>query len=190
MGELVYDGFNKIEIIDCEVKGKMVKREKLHINDAVAGLVYDCEERMCLVEQFRPVPGKMSYEIPAGVMDKGKNPRDTLMEELSEECDLHIKDLVDFYSGDIAKYRMLSGSSDSVMTIYEICVVPQFDKNGKLLKEKPVDDVDVSSVHWCTLEEVEKLIHTGSIADGKTIIAYYHFKDMIMKLRRDAAGVY
>lgn len=165
MTELVYDGFNKIEIIEAEIKGKKVKRERLIKKSAVACILIDDKNRMGLVSQFRPTIGEQTWELPAGVMDKDLAPIEVLLEELEEECEITSKDITEISMTPIHEYHDSIGTSDATIQLYVIKVKNQSDRK--------VDDADVDELKWFTTQEVSHMINEKEIKDGKTIIGFY-----------------
>lgn len=172
MKTYLFDGFHKISEVEATIKGNKVKREKLHLKSAVAGLVIDENNRMALVTQYRPTIGKTIKEIPAGVLDKkGLTPLETLLEELEEECEINKDEIISINEKPIYEYYMIVGSSDALISIYEIRVKTQ--------ENKLVDDSEVECVEWLTAEEVERYINEGLSPDPKTIVSYQYFKSMM-----------
>lgn len=170
----VYDGFNKIDIIEVEMKGRLVKREKLILPDAVAGLVVNQNGEMAIVHQFRPSIASNSMEIPAGILDKKLTNVQILHEELYEECGIDPSDIVYTSPKPIDKYYINIGSSDAVIELYLVRV-----KNVKAKRVK-VKDPDVDFVSWKTLAEMQELSDNGKLRDPKTIIAFNFFKEMML----------
>lgn len=169
----LYDGFNKIEEIEAVVKGKKVKREKLILHGAVAALVTNEHNEMLLVKQFRPIIGENVFEIPAGIMDKNKSEKETLIEELMEECNVSPNDIVEFIDKPIRKYRILINSSDAILSLYKVKVE---NSTNKVIY---VEDNDVDFAEWFTLEEVDQKISSFEIQDPKTIIAFEYLKNSL-----------
>ena len=66
--------------------------ELVEVHDSVAILLVDREkEAFVVVKQFRPpvylkANGGFTYELCAGILDKGKTPEETALEEVDEEC--------------------------------------------------------------------------------------------------------
>lgn len=170
--KLVYNGFHKVYQVDANVKGKQVKREKIMIKSAVAGIVIDENNRIGLVSQYRPVVERQTFELPAGLQDKeGLIPLEVLIEELEEECEIHPSEILSASETPVHEYYMVIGSSDASIQLYEIRVKAQSDKQ--------VNDADVDEVRWVTHQEMEQMIQEGLICDGKTIVAYYFLKSKL-----------
>lgn len=171
MKKYLYNGFHKIEEVVTELKGKQVKREKLLIKSAVGGCVIDEKGRIALVTQFRPTANFLAKEIPAGVLDKdGLTPTEVLIEELLEECEIQHEDVISVDEVPFHEYFLIIGSSDAKITLHEIHVKEQAQQFKK------VEDADVDSVEWVTLETFEQYINEGLIQDPKTLLSYYHAK--------------
>lgn len=164
---VVYDGFHQIIQFETEVKGKTVKRELLVAKSAVAGIVIDEHSRIGLVKQYRPVVQRYTKEIPAGVLDKeGLTPMEVLIEELMEECEIPKEDILFIQKTTLPDYFMWIGSSNATLSMYEVHVKTQINKQ--------VYDNEVEEVEWVTLEEMKALIENGEICDNKSILAYYY----------------
>lgn len=166
--ELVYDGFLKIALVETEIKGNKVMREKLIFKDVVSALVVDAKDRMGLVLQFRPTAGEHLWEIPAGLMDKPHlTQKETLLEELEEECEIAKGDIIIVNPKPIYSYFIMPGSSDAKNYIYFVSVTEQTDKK--------VADVDVEEVRWFTKGEILSMLLNGDIQDSKTTLMANYF---------------
>lgn len=170
--KVIFDRFHKIVLVEAEMKGKMVTRERLILKNAVAAIVIDAKNRIGLVSQFRPTINDRIWELPAGVLDKPHlTPIETLLEELEEECAIPPEQVLFATEEPVRDYYSLVGSSDSKIALYVIRVTEQSDK--------VVEDADVDEVKWFTLEEISALEGAGEIVDGKTLLGYHIFKEII-----------
>lgn len=172
---VVYRGFHTIELITALIKGKLVKRERLAIQDSVGALVIDASGKVGLVLQHRPTVGKKLWEIPAGIMDKsGLTHIETILEELEEECEIKKEQLITVNETPIEEYYMMAGSSPAKMRIFEIHVASQTDK--------VVEDADVEEVRWFTRDEIITLLRNGGIEDSKSKLAIQHhlYRDVLL----------
>lgn len=168
--KLLYDGWLKIYQVKMMIKGKLVDRELLIMKDAVGAVITDERGHIGLVEQSRPGIDKKLFEIPAGVLDKeGLSPKEVLIEELEEECELTLDEILFFNDKPIHSYLMSAGCSKSIMQLFRVKVKQQPN-------EKIVEDVDVERVVWVSLADFERMIETGQVMDNKTILAYYILK--------------
>lgn len=165
-GKFLYEGFHKIEEVYSEIKEKRVKREKLHLPSAVGALVIDEDDKIALVKQYRPTVESYTKEIPAGILDKGKSNKQTLLEELEEECEIKVEDIIHFNDKPFSRYLIVTGSSDAEMLIYTVRVKRQEDKAIE-------DDNDVEAVEWVTLAEFKDYIDTSKVLGSKELLAYH-----------------
>lgn len=170
---LKYDGFHKIEQLEIMMKGRKRIIEKVGIKSAVAALVLDANDKIGIVQQFRPCVNKITYEIPAGLMDKeGKDDIQVLIEELEEECNISVDEINFFLTEPIAEYYTVIGSSDAVMRIY-------FVKLHTSQRNKLINDAEVDKVIWLNIDELDSLMNDTKIKDSKTLMAYNWLSDRI-----------
>lgn len=164
--KIVYNGFHKVAVLETEMKGKKVQREQLLVKSAVAAIVTDDEGKIGLVTQYRPIIGKHTKEIPAGLIDKeGLTPEEILIEELYEECGIEKNEILSIEPTEIPPYFMMGGSSDATLTIFRVKVTKQCNKI--------VEDADVDEVEWVDLATYKNYLDQRIISDGKGVIAYY-----------------
>lgn len=99
----VYDGYTKIDealIEDTLENGKAstYMRQKVVRPDAVAGLIYNVDtESIVLTKQHRypTQTGRRNgfiYEVPAGKIDSGEDPKEAFMRECFEEVGYRLKE--------------------------------------------------------------------------------------------------
>lgn len=163
--DYLYQGW--LKVFRRQRKGR--NYEILESPNAVAALLVDDQERVLLVEQYRPAVEKMTWEIPAGCLDKsGMSPVEVLVEEIEEECAMHIgaEELQP-----LTTYIPQIGHNYSRMQIF-VSRVPQ-----PLVVEQTVDDVDVERIRWWPMQELKQAIEEGKILDVKTVLAYYCYRD-------------
>ncbi|GAB2463999.1 ADP-ribose pyrophosphatase [Conyzicola lurida] len=82
--------------------GSQITREYIDHTGAVAVLVLDDEDRVCLIRQYRHPIATREWELPAGLLDfAGESALSAAQRELAEEVDLVAADwalLVDFHT--------------------------------------------------------------------------------------------
>lgn len=169
--KILYSGFHSIEKIEPVIKGEKRIIERIRMNDAVAAIMTDADGKIGLVRQYRPCVEEITYELPAGMMDKpGKTAKEVLMEELEEECEISRQNVDYFSEYPLHTYYMLCGSTNAVISIYRIRLSSK--EQSKLVK-----DSDVESVEWFTLHQFENLVQQDGIKDAKTLMAYLFLKN-------------
>jgi ADP-ribose pyrophosphatase len=65
--------------------GSTATRDIVHPPDAVAVVPLDDAGNIYLVRQYRPALGRILYELPAGIIDRGESPARTARRECQEE---------------------------------------------------------------------------------------------------------
>jgi ADP-ribose pyrophosphatase len=140
-----------------QTSGRATIREVvLHPGGVTAVPVLD-DGRILLIRQFRYPIGKYILELPAGKLDSGQPPQETVARELEEETG---------YKAGILTYETTfyttPGISDEAIHFFiarELTPCPQRLEEGEHIM------VESYSVDEC----MEKM-KTGEIADGKTIL--------------------
>jgi ADP-ribose pyrophosphatase len=123
-----------------------------------ACVLYVENNSVLLVKQYRYAYGEMLYEIPAGKLEQGEEPKWTAIRELEEEAGIKTTDVellfIDYPS---------PGYTNEKIYIYEA-------KNGVKTTQR-LDDGEFLAVEYIPLERVKEMLYNGEIKDGKTVIA-------------------
>lgn len=169
--KLVYDGY--VQIYDCEREnnGVIENFTKVALRGASAGIVINEDGKMALVSQYRIILGNNTLEIPAGTLDKNISTKETIIEELEEECGITRDDILEISEEPILTYNIIENMSDGKMHLFLIKV--------KNKDTKPKEEDDVEEVNFYSLEEIDELIKARKITDPKTLIAFFLYKDTI-----------
>ena len=162
--EQIYQGRAVNIRVDTVEKGsgKKTTREVVEHPDCVAVVPLDGQGNVLLVRQFRHPVGKFLLEIPAGGIDPGEEPVDSVRRELQEEIGYFphkIEKLGGFYS--VPGYG----------TEYLHCFVATDLVPSRLVAED-TDDIELVRV---PKEEIPGLIASGEICDAKSIAALLTF---------------
>ncbi len=154
----VYDGRAIKLRVDTVQKpdGKTTTREIVEHSDCVAVVVLDSKDKVILVRQYRKAVGKMLLEIPAGGIDRGEQPINTVRRELQEEIGYYpnkLDKLGGFYSS--------PGYSTEYLHLYLAThLVPS------RLEAEDTGDIEVVRV---PLSKIPDFIDSGEISDSKSI---------------------
>lgn len=146
--------------------GNQATREVVKHPGAVSVLAVH-DGRLLLVDQFRQPMGRCELEIPAGKLEKGEDPMEAAKRELQEETGYtcgKIEPLHSFYTS--------PGFADEIIHLY---IASDLQK-GKM----SLDEDEFLEVYEATLEECEAYIAEGRIADAKTILAVYAWKQGLL----------
>ena len=142
--------------------GRQTTREIVEHSDCVAIIPVDDNDNVLLVNQFREAVGKELLEIPAGGIDDGEGPEDTVRREMQEETGYlpeKVERLGGFYStpGYCTEYLYLYLATD--LTPSQLCAE---DTAGISLVRVPVS-------------EIPALLTSGKICDAKSIAGLLTF---------------
>jgi len=142
--------------------GRKTTRDVVEHSDCIAVVAIDGQDNVLLVRQFRHAVDRFLLEIPAGGIDPGEEPLDSVRRELQEEIGYFprkIDKLGGFYS--IPGYG----------TEYLHCFVATDLVPGRLVAED-TEDIELVRV---SPDEIPRLITSGEICDAKTIAALLMF---------------
>ncbi|MEA1872196.1 MAG: NUDIX domain-containing protein [Chloroflexota bacterium] len=142
--------------------GRKTTRDVVEHSDCIAVVAIDEQDNVLLVRQFRHAVNRFLLEIPAGGIDPGEEPLDSVRRELQEEIGYlprKIDKLGGFYS--IPGYG----------TEYLHCFVATDLVPSRLVAED-TEDIELVRV---SPEEIPRLIASGEICDAKSIAALLMF---------------
>ena len=142
--------------------GAETTREVVEHSDCVAVVVIDEQDNVLLARQFRHAVGKFLLEIPAGGINSGEEPVDTVCRELQEEIGYfprRIERLGGFYT------------TPGYGTEYLHCFLATDLVSSRLVAE------DTESIELLRVpsEQIPLLIMSGEICDAKSIAALLLF---------------
>ena len=129
---------------------------------AVAVIPIDDQGRLVLVEQWRRAIGKITIEIPAGLLEKGEAPEFCAQRELREETGYRAKELASFGGCYCAP-----GLSDEYVHLF----IAQGLQKDPLI----ADDTEAIDVRTVSPEEALKMIEEGIIYDAKTVVGILRY---------------
>jgi len=171
--KLIFDGRAvKLRIDNVETSdGRETTREIVEHGDCVAVVVIDDDNNVLLVRQFRKPVEKELLEIPAGGIDPGEEPVDTVRRELREE--------IGYYPG---RLQRLGGfySTPGYCTEYLHLYLAGELTPSQLFAE----DTAGITVERVPISEIPELITSGKIADAKSIAGLLTFLEH-QKKRQD-----
>ncbi len=145
-----------------DASGAETAREIVERSDCVAAVALDEQDNVLLVSQFRHAVGEFLLEIPAGGIDPGEEPVDTVRRELQEE--------IGFFPGRVEKlggfYAIPGYGTEYLHCFTATDLVP-----GRLTAE------DTASIELVRVPsgEIPRLIGSGTIRDAKSIAALLLF---------------
>lgn len=152
--------------------GQSVELEIIRHPGAAAMVPMKDEGTVVLIKQYRHAAGGFIYEIPAGKLHPGEDPRDCALRELEEEIGYRA-----------AKLELLSsiftapGFADEVIHIYLA--------TGLTAGKQQLDHDEVLDVVEMPLDKALAMITEGAIRDGKTIVG---LQSVYLQGRSKASG--
>ena len=155
----------RVDTVEIEKKGYQ-KREIVEHGGAVAIVALTGENEVILIKQFRKAIEDIIWEIPAGKLEIGENPKECAIRELKEETG---------YSADniklIHKFYSSPGFSNQKVYIYLA--------TGLVAGESKLNDGENLECHKIHLNEAYKMILKNEIEDAKTSIGLLITKELI-----------
>jgi ADP-ribose pyrophosphatase len=154
-----------------EPGGVHVIREIIHHTGSAVILPCLSDGRIVLIRQFRLAARCSLWELPAGSIDLGETPRQTARRELEEETGYRSsqwRKLVEFYPS--------PGFLDERMTLF-------LAENVRPGTPRPEADERIS-VRSFAMTELLRMISTGRIRDGKTLVGLLYWRQFSTRRRK------
>ncbi len=142
--------------------GKRTEVEIVECPNAVVILPIPERNNIVLLRQYRPVIEKWIYELPAGSLNPGENPEDSVLRELKEETGYRAKKVTKMFD-----MYMAPGYSTEIIHSYLA--------EDLTAGEARLEEDEELTVEILPLKVVVKMIKNNVICDAKTIasILYY-----------------
>ena len=139
------------------------EREKVivHPNNAVAIFPVD-KDRCKILKQYRFAIDQYIYEMPAGTIEPGEDPKETAHRELIEETGFTAQTIVS--KGFI---YTTPGFTDEKIFLFEA-------RNLSPSEEYTKDEDEIIEVVDVPVTDLPAMIRDGTIVDAKTICLIYH----------------
>lgn len=137
--------------------GATVELEIVRHPGAAAIVPMKDERTVVLIRQYRLAAGGFIYEIPAGKLHPGEDPRDCAAREIEEE--------IGYRAGTIERLETFftaPGFTDEIMHL--------FKATGLTKTKQNLDHDEVLEVIEMPLDEAIARIRDGTIRDAKTIV--------------------
>ena len=160
----IYKG-KVINVVKDEVElddgTRSVREVVLHNGGACIALKKD--DYYFLVRQYRYALGKTMYEFPAGKIEKGEDPKETVLREAIEETGYSVKNLRSF---------------GHVVPTCGYCSEKIYLYYGEADKEygQHLDKDERIDICKFTFKQIKEMIINNEIDDSKTIALMYHLE--------------
>ena len=153
-------------VTEDEAKAKdgfEIRRSVVRHPGSAVVMAVDDRKRILLVRQYRLPAAKSLWELPAGKLDAGETALQASRRELMEETGYRArgwKKLAAFYPS--------PGYVGEHMTIFLATDLTEGEAS-------PMDDERIEP-RWVRPKELDEMIRTGKIEDGKTMIGFLTWK--------------
>jgi ADP-ribose pyrophosphatase len=153
-------------VTEDEAKAKdgfKIRRSVVRHPGSAVVMAVDDRKRILLVRQYRLPAAKSLWELPAGKLDEGEKALQAARRELTEETGYRArgwKKLAAFYPS--------PGYVGEHMTIFLATDLTEGEAS-------PMDDERIEP-RWVRPKELDEMIRTGKIEDGKTMIGFLTWK--------------
>jgi ADP-ribose pyrophosphatase len=155
--------FRVSEDVARDGSGFEVDRSVVRHNGSAVMMAVDEEDQVLLVRQYRLPPDRLMWELPAGKLDPGEMPLEAARRELKEETG---------YSADtwtpLVSYWPTPGYCEEKMHLFLATGL-----NGGVAT--PMDDERIET-RWFTAMEIESMIRSGEMQDGKTLVGFLYWR--------------
>lgn len=150
--QIVFDNFAKIEERTYKMPNGQIANFYIKIvKPTVCAFALTEDNKVIAVEQFRPGPNKILFELPGGFMDEGEVPEQAMARELLEETG---------YAGDLEFITLCY--DDAYTTIRRSCFVAT---NCKKVGTQQLDDSEFLNLKLIDLSDYLKIIRKGQTTD-------------------------
>jgi ADP-ribose pyrophosphatase len=146
--------------------GTKKQREIVIHNGAVAMVAVDDKNNILLVRQFRTPAGKVLLEIPAGTIEVGEGPDETVPRELQEETGYLPQKTVK-----LGAFYSAPGFCTEIIHVYLTT-----DLKPSRLEAEDTKEIELTRM---PVEEAKKLIDNGAICDAKSIAGILLYMDYL-----------
>ncbi len=155
----------KVDTVEVPNRGYQ-KREIVEHNGAVGIVAITPENKVVLVRQYRKAVEKELWEIPAGKIEIGENPKECAIRELKEETGYSAENMKLIH-----KFYTSAGFSNQKIYI--------FLAENLIQGERDLDEDEFLEVHEIDKDEVYNMIARNEIEDAKTSIGMLLIKELI-----------
>nr|WP_312576282.1 NUDIX hydrolase [Sedimentibacter sp.] len=144
---------------------KYAKREIVEHKGASAVIAINDENELILVKQYRKAVEDFLFELPAGKINVAEEPRECALRELKEETGYEAKMITKVY-------EIYSTPGFSNEKIY------LFRAEGLTYTATNFDEDEEIEVINISKDQAKKMLETGKITDGKTLVGILFWLNM------------
>ena len=143
--------------------------EYLEKSSAVCFVLFnETKEKVILVKQYRPGVKGETWEVPAGLIDKGENQKDAAFRELREETGYSLDDIVEIDGLEEGIYASPAYTTEQLHFFYG-----RLKSDSTVAKELMLDDGEDIESEWFNIDDILKISN-----DMKTLFSVLCFSQL------------
>jgi ADP-ribose pyrophosphatase len=163
--------FSVHEEVAVAPDGFQITRNVIHHAGSAVMMAVDNKKRILLVRQYRMPARKYLWELPAGKIDEGETALQAAKRELIEETGYRAKQWKK-----IATYYASPGFLGEKMNLYLATDLVEGEA-------RPMEDERIER-RWFTAKELDSMVESMAIQDGKTLIGFLAWKRYFSRAKR------
>jgi 8-oxo-dGTP pyrophosphatase MutT (NUDIX family) len=140
--------------------GHVWKAEVVEHAQSMTVVALDAEQRIVLVRQYRHPVGQELLETPAGGIDPGETPEESVNRELAEEAGLRAREVIP-----IGGFYLAPGWANEYMHVF--LARDLYEAEAEADEDERIEVVRLPVAEW------EAKIAAGEITDCKSIAAWH-----------------
>jgi 8-oxo-dGTP pyrophosphatase MutT (NUDIX family) len=128
---------------------------------SAGAVLVDNQDRTLLIWRHRYITNRWGWEVPAGWIDAGEDPKTAVLREIEEETGYragHVEPMVDYFP--------LAGISTQHYFTY-VASQPIHVRNGH--------GSETTHLEWVSLQDVPDLVRGGLVTDGPSLLILSFF---------------
>ena len=164
LGKIEVFKTRRFTVLDSKlrIKGKVVTKPYIHQNNCSEILAITKEGKVVLVRSYRSELDRYVYELPAGTLKDGENPKSAAKRELLEETGYAARKMEPMFSS----YPLLG---------YSDCKLYFFLATNLEKKKQNLEDDESITLGLFKPKEVLKLLKNGKIVDMSVLTAIHYY---------------